>query len=386
MKKNKQLNKQTSRTKYNNIPDIRIIDLEHGGNIDEEDFEFAEPDPYSVEEDDLKEFNGDPKRGLRSFLNLHMLLLLVFLVFVVCIVVRFKTWGVHIDLSEIIHGDPSVYADVLDQVLPRIDSEGNPLPTTGNVDTIVVFGNAPFSDNRDSDDNLANLIADATKATVYNCSVSSSYLAAQWPFFDANKAPMDAYGFYWLVTLGVNGANANYYPQAAAALGDATPPEAQEVYDTLTSLDFGTVDVIVIMYDAADYLLGHEIYDYTNPTNIKQFTGNLEAGIELLQTTYPEIRIIVMSPTYAYAVDDNGNYVSSDMYQYGQDVLSTYVIKEYDSCAARSVSFIDHLYGTITEDNAQDYLIDNVHLNLDGRKKVLKRFLDVLHHYDNTDN
>ena len=57
-----------------------------------------------------------------------------------------------------------------------------------------------------------------------------------------------------------------------------------------------------------------------------------------------------MSPTYAYAVDENGDYVSSDMYIYnGRDVLSTYVIKECYSANIHSVSFMDNLYGNIVK-------------------------------------
>ena len=52
------------------------------------------------------------------------------------------------------------------------------------------------------------------------------------------------------------------------------------------------------------------MYSDENPTDPTQFTGNLEASIEVLQNYYPQIRIIVMSPTYAYAVDENGDYVA----------------------------------------------------------------------------
>lgn len=339
--------------------------------------EFYEENEYYEDEESLP-----PKKGIRSFLNVHVALIAVFLIFIVCLVVKFSTWGERINQSDIVKDDPGEYLDVLDEFLPLTDENGKAIPT-GAAKTIVAFGNAPFADDRDSSDNLANLIADASGATVYNCSVSGSYLAAQEAAFSSSDAPMDAYCFYWLVVLATMGDNSYYYEEAANVLGDALPPEAQQVYDTLTTLDFNTVDVVTVMYDATDYLLGHEMYDDNNSTNIQQFTGDLEAGIELLQSIYPNIRIIVMSPTYAYAVDENGNYVSSDIYTYGQDVLSTYSIKEYASCSSRSVSFIDNLYGTITEDNAKNYLVDNLHLNVAGRKLVCNRFMDALNAYNN---
>ena len=82
------------------------------------------------------------------------------------------------------------------------------------------------------------------------------------------------------------------------------------------------------------------------------------------------------------AVDENGDYVSSDMYIYnGRDVLSTYVIKECYSANIHSVSFMDNLYGSITEDNADEYLVDNLHLNVKGRKLIAKRFEYFLNYY-----
>ena len=143
------------------------------------------------------------------------------------------------------------------------------------------------------------------------------------------------------------------------------------------------------------------MYNDDNPTDPTQFTGNLEASLEVLQRLYPQIRIIVMSPTYAYAIDEDGNYVSSDIYIYnGRDVLSTYVIKECYSSNLRSVSFMDDVgvklgivqksgawfnYGDVRlgqgRDNAKEYLTDNLHLNVKGRKLIAKRFEYFLNYY-----
>jgi len=372
MKTNNPSNQPTASN--NHIPEVNIIDLEHDGNTTEcEQIEAVSSHNTSKGKKSVK------KTGFHRFLNLHVLLLVTFLLFVGLLYAKFSNWGEQINQSDLTEDYSHINPDLLDQFLPLVDSEGRVVPT-GNPDTIVAFGNAPFSDHRGTEDNLANMIAEATGATVYNCSVSNSYLACQSPFFNPQVAPMDIYSFYWLIRLAtLDGTNSAYFEQAAEALGDNIPPEAQEVFDTLTALDFNTVDVVTIMYDASDYLMGHGMYSDENPTDIQQFTGNLEAGIELLQKTYPHIRIIVMSPTYAYALDEEGNYISSDMYVYGDmDVLSTYSIRQCMSCLSRSVTFVDHLYGTVNEDNATEYLIDHVHLNQKARELITQRFMAAL--------
>lgn len=361
------------------IPDLDVIDLEEQTNkastdqTNSKNTQAADSSEDALAEEELK----DGSKNLFFRINWHIVLGVCVLLFFVLLVVRLLNWGRIIDLDTIFDGTEGTYKDDYDSILPLI----NGTPQDDGVTTVVAFGNAPFADDRNSTDNLAAMIEDLSGAKVYNCSVANTYLAATGETFRSDVDPMDAFNFYWLTTL-VALDNTAPCEQAFEAMGDNTPEDAREAYEILTTLDFNTVDVITLMYDGSDYLDGREMYNDENPTDIRQFTGNMEAGIELLQQYFPNIRIIVMSPTYAFGVDENGKYVSSDIQRYGQDVLSTYVIKQFQSAYNHSVTFIDNLYGTIHEDIAKDYLTDNLHLNLKGRKLVAERFVEALTYYD----
>lgn len=382
----------------NGMPDIEIVDLEnetmqdtdsgkstHKSNKKQTSDVSPKADEYDefseeYEEDYPEEDEAPAPAGIRRFLNVHVFFALVMIIVIGLVAYRFTHWGQRVSQSDIFKDGQGSYDDSWDSILPLTDENGQMVITDAS--NIVLFGNAPFADDRDSSDSLANLIAKETGANVYNCSISGSYLAAQELNFDPTVAAMDAYCLYWLVSLATGAPIDNYYVQAAEQLGDKTPADAEEVINTLKTLDFNTIDTVAIMYDATDYLLGNPMYNDDNPTDPTQFTGNLEASLDVLQSLYPQIRIIVMSPTYAYAVDENGDYVSSDMYIYNnRDVLSTYVIKECYSANVHSVSFMDNLYGSITEDNAKEYLTDNLHLNVKGRKLIAKRFEYFLNYY-----
>ena len=383
----------------NGMPDIEIVDLEnetmqdtdsgkstHKSNKKQTSDVSPKADEYDdfseeYEEEDYPEEDETPApAGIRRFLNVHVFFALAMIIVIGLVAYRFTHWGQRVSQSDIFKDGQGSYDDSWDSILPLTDENGQMVITDAS--NIVLFGNAPFADDRDSSDSLANLIAKETGANVYNCSISGSYLAAQELNFDPTVAAMDAYCLYWLVSLATGAPIDNYYVQAAEQLGDKTPADAEEVINTLKTLDFNTIDTVAIMYDATDYLLGNPMYNDDNPTDPTQFTGNLEASLDVLQSLYPQIRIIVMSPTYAYAVDENGDYVSSDMYIYNnRDVLSTYVIKECYSANLHSVSFMDNLYGSITEDNAKEYLTDNLHLNVKGRKLIAKRFEYFLNYY-----
>ena len=240
---------------------------------------------------------------------------------------------------------------------------------------ILCFGNAPFADDRNSENNLCNLIAKQTGAEVVNLSIPESYLSMGSPNGNFTN-PLDYYTFYWLICMAALDdveqlhINFNNSARGTSEVGD-------QVVDYLWELDFNTADTIVLMYDASDYLMGRIKETPDDLSNPQTFCGNMFAGIELIQNLYPHIQIIIMSPTYAYAIDENGEYISSDIIKVNGDSLSSYAITQLNLCQVAEVTFIDNIYGTVHADNADTYLTDNVHLNLEGRKLVAQRFSEI---------
>ena len=364
----KNRNRSHEDSHYQKIPDLDVIDLEAGNMLPEAE----------------ENISGRKPKVLPFRFNLHILLLVVTILFVAGIIYKVMNFGVRVDLDEIFSDGPGEYSDSYDTILPLLDASNNPVyKDYSKGSTILAFGNAPFADDRGSDDNLVNLMQQETGATIYNCSISGSYLATKQTKLDPEASPWDVFNVYWLCNIAAGNESAGEkYLRALEVLGDDAPPEAKEVYEILTSVDFNTVDAIVLMYDASDYLDGRSMFNPEDPTDLTTFTGSTESVIEYMQFFFPNVRILVLSPTYAFALDDNGEYVSSDMKRYGQDVLSTYAILQYASCVSRSVTFVDNLYNTFNEDNADKYLSDHLHLNLKGRKKVAERFAYALNYYN----
>lgn len=379
--KNRQLSPDDPR-QLHKIPDLDIIDLDQNDRAGTTDLDESEPPAPSADPAGTK---PGRKRGFFSHINIHIVLLAVSVLFVAGILYKIMNFGVRIDLDEIFADGPGEYSDTYDTILPLLDESSNPIYKDFSQDsTILAFGNAPFADDRDSEDNLVSIMREETGATIYNCSISGSYLAARHTERDVEDAPWDVFNPYWLCNVAAKSPQAcEDYERALEILGDDAPPEAKQVYDTLASIDLKDVDAIVLMYDASDYLAGHVMINPENATDITTFTGATEATIEYMQFYFSHIRILIMSPTYAFALDENGDYVSSDMKRFGgQDVLSTYAILQYASCVSRSVTFIDNIYNTVNEDNAKKYLSDNIHLNKAGRKKVAERFSYALNYYN----
>ncbi len=364
------------------ISDIEIIDLDQIPNIPSTE---ASPSDSVESSDDRKPDAPDDTASQRNFgflsrINWHIVFALVLVLCIGLVLLRLSNWGTRVPsfFDPDADFDDSDSIDVLDNM---VNVPADQRQDTDGVRTVVVLGNSPFADEHDSADGVVNLVSQMTDAVIYNCSVADSHLAAANETFLPDQDPMDAFNLYWMTTL-ITLQNTSIYESAFDAMGDAVPADARYAYDTLSTLDFQTVDALVIMYDATDYLEERPLYNDQNTTDIQTFAGNMEASLDLLCSTFPHIRIIVMSPTYAYYVEENGEYISSDIHKSTGYSLSTYAGNLERIAYAHSVSYLDNIYGTVNEDNADQYLTDHLHLNAAGRRKLAERFVYALEYFD----
>lgn len=345
----------------------------------EEEFEEEFEDMEIMDLNEEAEQPANEPQPRKKKFSFHYVILLLVAMIVIYAIVKLVIWNIGTEDNTEITQDDTYDIESMDYIMPL-----NPSLLEGREDdgitTVVCFGNAPFADAWGEKDNLANLIEAelGENAKVYNCSVADSYMSAMNPSFTSDYA-YDAFSFYWLTTV-IAVDNDALVDSALEALGEV-PAELAESMETLKGIDFEEVDVIAVMYDASDYLAGRKTINSDNPTDIQHFTGSLTAGIQLIQQVYPHIRIMVMSPTYAYALDENGEYQSSDIVDYGMGSLATYAILESNVCYENAVSYIDNIYASVNADNADKYLVDHLHLNEDARKLLAKRFVECLNLY-----
>ncbi len=362
-----------------------MTDIDRYNNIEYTDYDeintVSQADEEISEDTALKSENKLIQ--ILSHIKMWYILVFVFVVFVISVIFFIKNWGTKINMADIEKTDYETagYQDLLDQFFPVTDASGHIVEQ--KLDKILLFGNAPFADDKESKDSLANMIAKRTGATVINCSIPNSRVTCLYPAFTVDTDPYDGLTPYYLYLLACYKSTYDYYMLENPDYNGTFSPETIDIIHELMDINLDDIDVICYMYDASDYIMGNPVVDYDNPQDVTTYVGNLNATFSLIHSTHPEIRTICMSPTYAFAVDEEGNYVSSEKYRYSEyGTLSTYVILTGDICAASSISYVDNLFSDINEDSADKYLTDNLHLNEEGRKKVLERFMYALEYYD----
>lgn len=328
------------------------------------------------------------KKRKKQKLNFQYILLPLIALLFVSIVFKLAFWDKRVRVNTERENDASLSFETesLDSIMP-LDAS-NPAQKEKDTDLRILFlGNGSLAENMDSDDNMANIIKNKTGATVYNCAIPDTYMSMKNTTYEGSF-PYDAFSFYYLCSLFTID-NTKTSDWAKRDLGGSLPPEVQKSLALLQSIDYDKLDVLCVYYDAADYLeqrppisKAEKEEEATNPST---FCGALSAGVELVQKYLPHVRIIVMSPTYAYVVDKDGNYTSSFLSDILKEPLSLYVGLQAQTCMKYTISFVDNFYGSIYEEIADDYLKDHILLNPKGNALVADRFLYALnrfHEYD----
>ena len=149
--------------------------------------------------------------------------------------------------------------------------------------------------------------------------------------------------------------------------------------ETLKELNMDKVDTIVIFYDARDYINRRIGMNPDNEDDPITYRGALGSGIRMLQEKYPFIRIVCMSFPMCYAYDSTGALVCGDRYDFGNGKLTTYLQFMIDVSGATGASFIDNYYGTIHEDNSDEWMLDNIHVNAACNEHMAEHFVTAIY-------
>ncbi len=122
---------------------------------------------------------------------------------------------------------------------------------------------------------------------------------------------------------------------------------------------------IIINYGLNDYFNGFPIFS-DNPNDITTYEGALRTGISVLQESYPDAVIILMTPTFCINNNDGTEKASEQ-----GGVLVDYVEAVENVAEEMSIYSLNNYKDLgINKDNRGQYLIDDCHLNELGRLRL----------------
>ena len=311
---------------------------------------------------------GDDDRsanGSRRGIPIHLILPIVIAIVLIIAVVRLVIWnrGTTIDTTT---SENSFNVEVNDSMvlLSSSDLEG---AADDGVTTILCLGNEPFSADT-SASGLAGQIAALGDVEVINAAFPDSQVTCENETYTVDTLDdMDDIFNLFYVAYAISIDDYSSLATVASAHSDETYADAVEA---LQNTDFSAVDIIAIQYDGIDYINGMAMYNEDVPTELTTYVGSLTNSFALLRAAYPHIRIVFMSPWYAEY--DGASSRTTDL---GNGTIVDYFQWAYDTCGSDGISFLDNYYGSINENNFEEYLSDGVNLNEDGCTKIADHFV-----------
>lgn len=172
------------------------------------------------------------------------------------------------------------------------------LPLMGK--TIVNFGDSIFGNAQPPTD-ISTFLAEKTGATVYNCGFGGCRMS---PHPTAEYHAFSMYKLANAISTGDFTEQENAVNSTTVTLNNAIKSN----FATLKTIDFSKVDIVTIAYGANDFN-GALLDNAENPLDTTTFGGALRYSIEKLLTSYPHLRIFVLSTTWRFWINESNEYV-----------------------------------------------------------------------------
>lgn len=225
--------------------------------------------------------------------------------------------------------------------------------------TVVCFGDSLFGMYRGADSAPA-FIAESTGATVHNVGFGGCRMSVH---------PTSGFSAFSMWALAKAIAENDWTTQdAQASSGSDYFPNQLAL---LKSIDFSTVDYVVIHYGTNDFGGGNAIQlDNANDhDDYNTLCGALRYSIEKLLGKYPKLKIFVSLPVFRFWTENGVTTYSDDYVNHGKK-LTEFVEALRSTASEYNLPVIDGYYGLgINKANASTFLSDGTHHNGDGRQR-----------------
>lgn len=148
--------------------------------------------------------------------------------------------------------------------------------------------------------------------------------------------------------------------------------------DSLCTIDFEEVEILLMGAGVNDYHAGTPIYPEDDDYDEYTYVGALRSAIRNIQEAYPDVRIVLMTPTYAWYPDKN---LTCEEYNLGGGLLEQYVDAECQVAQEMGVEIIDLYHDFYPHEQWEDWQIytdDGLHPNEAGRALIAETIADYL--------
>lgn len=238
---------------------------------------------------------------------------------------------------------------------------------------IVAFGDSVLGEIRD-ETAVPVLLEEKIGKTVYNAAMGGTCIARMEEDRRLDY-PKGALSFVGLSKAFLAG---DFGVQQSIKFRESNMEYFAEVIEGLRSIDAKEVEIVLIQQGLNDYHAGTPIENPENPYDEYTFLGAIRTGVEALRKVNPDVRIVIITPTYTWYTFTGLTCEESDN---GGGVLEDYVNAELEVARQLGVEVVDVYHDFFPHDTWEDYTLytrDGLHPNEAGRQMLAERIAEVL--------
>lgn len=151
-----------------------------------------------------------------------------------------------------------------------------------------------------------------------------------------------------------------------------------DTVDELAVIDYRKVEILILAFGINDYHAGIALNNERNPLDESTYGGALRSVLTTLQKCYPDMRIVLVTPTYAWY---RSKKMTCEEYKTGDAYLEEYVEEMCSVAEEFGIETIDLYHDLYSHQEWEDwklYTEDGLHPNEDGRRLIADRLAACL--------
>lgn len=141
-----------------------------------------------------------------------------------------------------------------------------------------------------------------------------------------------------------------------------------DTVEGLEKIDFSSVELVIIMHGLNDFYSGVPIYNAEDPLDEYSFTGALRSSLTALRKANPDMRILLVTPTYTWHLQSG---LTCEEFNGGYGIQEDYIETEIEVAEELGIELIDVYHDLFPHEKWEDwelYTFDGLHPNETGRE------------------
>lgn len=236
---------------------------------------------------------------------------------------------------------------------------------------MVVLGDSIMGQIRD-ETAIPYMVGKALDMTVYNGALGGTCMGR----LEESVYPDDTKDVLSFASLSKSIVSGDFTTQMLLNLEENGTQHFPDVLWEISQIDFSEVEVLLVCYGVNDYHAGEKIYpEDENPYDENTYVGALCSGVRTLQSAYPELKIVLVTPTYTWYPELG---LTCEEYILGDNTLEDYVNATIYTAEKLGLEIVDayHIYSHDTWEKWMKYTVDGLHPNKKGRDRVAGEIVD----------